>query len=193
VARLNFLAGPRLIAHLTATHTYLTSTAAILSCGGPNVPERVQQVVDDRKTATKRVEEVELELAKHIATDLAREMQGADTLVKKHIHRTDDSGTVLPFLTAISSAFSEVVTKTGLEVPYLIILSSSPSAQMATNTNVVFILGSDDNRVKEVGDALKTKLGVKGGGKGKWSGKFVGVWKNGREDVAIEDILNKVL
>ncbi|KAJ7700038.1 alanyl-tRNA synthetase domain-containing protein [Mycena rosella] len=194
VARLNFLAGPRLIAHLVSTHTYLTSTAAILSCGTPNVPERVSQVVDDRRNATKRIEEAELELAKYIAADLAREMQGVDTIFKKHIHRTDDSGTVLPFLTAISSAFSEAVAKSGIQVPYLVILSSSPSAQMATNTNVVFILGSDDRRVKEVGGALKAKLGVKGGGKGlKWSGKFTGVWKNGREDVAVDDILGSVL
>ncbi|KAJ7498970.1 ThrRS/AlaRS common domain-containing protein [Mycena latifolia] len=194
VARLNFLAGPRLIAHLVSTHTYLTSTAAILSCGTPNVPERVAQVVDDRRNATKRIEEVELELAKYIATDLAREMQGGDTMFKKHLHRTDDSGTVLAFLTAISSAFSEVVAKSGIETPYLIILSSSPSAQIATNTNVVFILGSDDKRVKEVGDALKTKLGVKGGGKGsKWSGKFGGVWKNGKEDVVINDLLSSTV
>ncbi|KAJ6599112.1 ThrRS/AlaRS common domain-containing protein [Mycena vulgaris] len=194
VARLNFLAGPRLIAHLASTHAYLSSTAAILSCGAPNVPERVSQVVDDRKNATRRIEDIELELAKYIAADLASEMRGADGVFKKHVHRTDDSGTVLTFLTAISSAFSEVVTKSGIEVPYLVVLSSSPATQMATNTNVVFILGSDDKRVKAVGDALKTRLGVKGGGKGlKWSGKFVGVWKNGKEDVAVDEVLSSAV
>ncbi|KAJ7129737.1 alanyl-tRNA synthetase domain-containing protein [Mycena epipterygia] len=194
VARLNFLAGPRLIAHLASTHTHLTSTAAILSCGTPQVPERVAQVVDDRKNATKRIEDVELELAKHLAADLCHEMKGVDGVFKKHVHRTDDSGTALTFLTAISSAFSDVISKSRLEVPYLIIMSSSPSAQMATNTNVVFIFGSDDKRVKQVGDALKTKLSVKGGGKGlKWSAKFVGIWKTGREDVVVDDVLSSIL
>ncbi|KAJ7276350.1 hypothetical protein B0H12DRAFT_1084911 [Mycena haematopus] len=194
VARLNFLAGPRLIAHLASTHNHLTSTAAILSCGTPQVPERVQQVVDDRKSATRRIEDVELELAKYIAAELSRDMQGEDGLFKKHMHRTDDSATALTFLTAVSSAFSDALTKSGTCVPYLIVLSSSPSAQLPTNTNVVFILGSDDKRVKEVGDALRTKLGVKGGGKGsKWSGKSLGMWKNGKEDALIEEILSSVM
>ncbi|KAF8195948.1 hypothetical protein K438DRAFT_1968417 [Mycena galopus ATCC 62051] len=194
VARLNFLAGPRLIAHLASSHNYLTSTSAILSCGTPQVPERVQQVVDERKSGTKRVEDVELELAKYIAVDLCRDMQGSDGLFKKHVHRMDDSATTLTFLTAISAAFSDALTKSGTETPYLIVLSSSPTAQLQTNTNVVFILGSDDKRVKEVGDALKTKLGVKGGGKGlKWSGKLAGIWKNGKDDVLVEEILKGVV
>ncbi|KAJ7368257.1 ThrRS/AlaRS common domain-containing protein [Mycena albidolilacea] len=194
VARLNFLTGPRLIAHLASSHNHLTSTAAILSCGTPQVPERVQQVVDDRKSGTKRIEDVELELAKYIAADLSQDVQGTDGLFKKHVHRTDDSATALTFLTAISSAFSDALNKSGTEAPYLIVLSSSPSAQLPTNTNVVFILGSDDKRVKEVGDALKSKLGVKGGGKGlKWSGKFVGIWKNGKDDLLVEEILNSVV
>ncbi|KAJ6520950.1 Threonyl/alanyl tRNA synthetase [Mycena capillaripes] len=192
VARLNFLAGPRLILHLASTHNYLTSTAALLSCGTPQVPERVAQVVEDRKNANRRIEDIELELAKYIAADLSRDMHGVDGVYKKHVHRTDDSGTALTFLTAISSAFLETVTKSGTEAPYLIVLSSSPSAQMATNTNVVFILGSDDKRVKEAGDALKTKLGVKGGGKGlKWSGKVVGVW-SGKENAVVEAVLSSV-
>jgi misacylated tRNA(Ala) deacylase len=150
-------------------------------------------VVDDRKNATRRIEDIELELAKYIAADLSRDMQAVDGVFKKHVHRTDDSGTALAFLTAISSAFSELLAKGGTETPYLIVLSSSPSAQIATNSNVVFILGSDDKRVKEVGDALKTKLGVKGGGKGlKWSGKLSGVWKHGKEDI-VDEILRSVL
>ncbi|KAJ7744488.1 ThrRS/AlaRS common domain-containing protein, partial [Mycena maculata] len=190
VARLNFLAGPRLIAHLVSTHRHLTSTAAILSCGTPQVSERVTQVVDDRKSATRRTEDLELELAKYIAADLSRDIQGVDDVFKKHVHRTDDSGNALPFLTTISTAFSEMVAKSGSDIPYLIVLSSSPSAQSGTNINVLFVLGSDDKHVKAVGGALKTKLGVKGGGKGlKWSGKFIGIWKTGKEDVLIDDIL----
>ena len=42
-----------------------------MSCGAPLVPERVQQVVDDRKKATKRVEDLEAELAASVASELA--------------------------------------------------------------------------------------------------------------------------
>ncbi|KAJ7781284.1 ThrRS/AlaRS common domain-containing protein [Mycena metata] len=188
VARLNFLAGPRLIAHLVSTHSRLASTAAILSCGLPQVPERVQQFVDERKNATKRIEDVELEVAKYIATDLIRDMQGVSGVFKKYLHRTDDSPSALNLLTAISSAFASM---TGTEASYLIVLSSSPSAQTQTNNNVFFVIGSDDKHVKVVGDGLKTKLGVKGGGKGlKYSGKLVGVWK-GKDDI-VDDILSGV-
>ncbi|KAF7355272.1 putative alanyl-tRNA editing protein alaX [Mycena sanguinolenta] len=194
VARLSFLAGPRLITYLTSTHNYLTSTAAILSCGTPQVPERVQQVVDDRKSATRRIEDVEFELARYIAADLCRDMQGGDGLFKKHVHRTDDSATALTFLTAISSAFSDTVAKSGTETPYLVVLSSSPSAQLPTNTNVVFILGSDAKRVKEAGDGLKAKLAVKGGGKGsKWSGKSQGMWKAEKDNTVVEEILSSIV
>ncbi|KAJ6614288.1 ThrRS/AlaRS common domain-containing protein [Mycena sp. CBHHK59/15] len=194
-ARLNFLAGPRLIVHLTSTHAHLTSTAAILSCGTPLVPDRVGQVVTDRKSATKRIEDVELELARYIATDLCREMKHAEGVFKKHVHRSDDSATALAFLTSISSAFADTVHKSepGIETPYLIILTSSPTVQTATSMNVVFAFGWDDKRVKEVGDALKSKLGVKGGGKGPmWSGKFIGVWKTDK-DVLVEDILASIV
>ncbi|KAJ7179204.1 ThrRS/AlaRS common domain-containing protein [Mycena filopes] len=190
VARLNFLAGPRLIAHMVSTHSRLTSTAAILSCGLPQVPERVQQFVDERKNATRRIEEVELELAKYIATDLVREMQSVNGIFKKHLHRTDDSSTALSVLTAISSAFASMA---GTEAPYLVLLSSSPSVQTQTNTNVLFCFGSDDKHIKLVGDGLKTKLGVKGGGKGlKYSGKLIGLWKIAKEDVIVDEILDSI-
>ncbi|KAJ7068251.1 hypothetical protein C8F01DRAFT_1117460 [Mycena amicta] len=196
VARLYFLAGPRLIVHLTSTHNYLSSTAALLSCGLPQVPERVGQVVDDRKSATKRVEDVELELAKHIAADLFSAMQQQTTsegIYKKHIHRLDDSPSALNFLTSIASAFADQAAKSDVKTSYLLVFSSSPSAQTSTNTNVVFVLGSDEVKVKVVGDGLKTKVGVKGGGKGlRWSGKRVGIWK-AKEDSSVEEIIASVL
>ena len=69
--RLSFLAGPRLLAHLTSSHTLLTAPAGVMSCGAPQVPERVQQVVDERRRATKRVEDLEAELAQAVAAELA--------------------------------------------------------------------------------------------------------------------------
>jgi len=51
--RLYFLCGPRSIHHLTNVHTLLASS--VLSSGLPIVPERVQQIVDERRRADKRV------------------------------------------------------------------------------------------------------------------------------------------
>ena len=188
--RLYFLSGPRLLAHLASSHALLTATAGIMSCGAPLVPERVQQVVDERKKATKRVEDLEAELAAFIAAELASTAPRESGAIVLHKHRTDDSATALAFLSSITTAFS---TRVKEGVSFLLVLSSSPSAQTSTSTTVVLIFGSNDKKVKEVGDELKAKLNVKGGGKGsRWSGKFTGVWKDAKEGQAVESVLQSV-
>ena len=193
--RIYFLAGPRLLAHLLSSHTFLYATAGIMSCGAPQVPERVQQVVDDRRRATKRVEDLEAELAASVADRFLSSLSDEGTLVR-YEHRTDDAGNALGFLSAITTRFADRVAEGEKEKerPFLLVLSSSPSAQSAASTTVVLIFGSQDKKVKETGDALKSKLNVKGGGKGaRWSGKFTGVWKDGREGAVVRDILSLVM
>ena len=73
---------------------------------------------------------------------------------------------------------------------HLVVLSSSPAMQTAGTTTVVMVLGSDEARVRAAGDALKARLGVKGGGKGtRWSGKFTGVWREAKEGAVVDEIL----
>jgi len=148
-------------------------------------------VIDERRKAEKRVEDVEAELATFVAGSLVRDMGVGDGQVfKRHVHRTDDSGTALGFLSAVSSAFVTATATSAVQMGYVLVLSSSPSSQNATSTSIVLVFGSDDKKVKAVGDGLKEKLGVKGGGKGlKWSGKFVGVWKESRENVLVSEVL----
>lgn len=183
-ARLYFLCGPRLVTYLTSTHTALTAVSSTMSCGAPQAPERVAQVVDERRRAVKRVEDVELELAGYIARELLA--APGDDAVVLHRHRADDSANPLGFLTAISTAFmAEAASRL-----YTVVLSSSPSMQTSASTTVVMVFGSDDKRVKEVGEALKARLGVKGGGKGsRWSGKFTGVWKDAKEGSVVSEVL----
>ncbi|KAG6821238.1 hypothetical protein H0H93_002348 [Arthromyces matolae] len=186
-ARLYFLAGPRLITYLTTSHNLLSGASSILSCGAPQVPERITQVVDERRRAEKRVGDVETELAKYLAKDLIDEMQSANgALFKQSIYRTDDSGNALGFLSTVLAAFTSSIESSQ---PYLLVLVSSPSSQSNSSTTIVLLFGSDDKKVKEAGDALKSKLGVKGGGKGvKWSGKFTGVWRE-KEKLALDELL----
>lgn len=192
--RLYFLCGPRLIHHLTNTHNLLTSTGSILSSGLAVVPERVQQVVDERRKAEKRVNEVESELAGWIAKGLISKMpkdgQEDKRLWKKHLHRTDDSSNPLVFLSSIAFSISDEMKATAVDLPYLIVLSSSPSVQTPQSFTTVLVVGSDDKKVKEVGDVFKSKLNIKGGGKGpRWSGKFGGVWKDTKESAGVEGVL----
>jgi misacylated tRNA(Ala) deacylase len=195
-ARLYFLAGPRLITHLSNSHNLLTATAATLSCGMPQVQERVAQVVDERKKAEKRVVDLETELASQVATDLLKVVieKEDEKLSVTSIHRTDDSSNTLGFLSAIAISFTNaLLTSPAKDSSYLFILSSSPSSQTGGSTSIVLVFGSDEKKVKQAGEGIKTKLGVKGGGKGpRWSGKFVGVWKEGREDAAVNEVLGSV-
>ncbi|KAI0701169.1 alanyl-tRNA synthetase domain-containing protein [Cytidiella melzeri] len=183
-ARLYFLSGPRLITHLTSTHSHLAQTAKILNAGAPQVPERVQQVIDERKKMTNRAEDVERELASFIAQEMVKTVEGNTIVLYKH--RTDDTPNPLGFLTSITTAFVNEVGALPSSLSYLVVLSSSPASQNALTSTVVMLLGSDEKKVKAVGDVLRTKLGVKGGGKGqKWSGKFTGVWLDNREGVVV--------
>lgn len=162
-----------------------------MSCGAPQLPERVTQVVEDRKRATKRVEDVELELAGLLAKDMLASA-GDETHVVLRKHRVDDSANPLGFLTSISTIFMDQAAARPDPLNYMVVLSSSPSMQTATSISTVMVVGSDDKKVKDVGEALKRKLGVKGGGKGtRWSGKFIGVWKDTRDGALAEEILKE--
>ena len=162
------------------------------------MPDRVTQVVDERKKAEKRVTDTEQELAEYIAKGLATEIVNknqANEIYKHHIHRTDDTGNALGFLTSIAFSLGSVIPSSmdGAR-PYVVILSSTPSTQTTTTISTVLVVGTDDAKVKVVGDALKMKLAVKGGGKGtRWSGKFTGVWKETRESASIEEILSALI
>jgi len=156
------------------------------------VPERVAQVIEERKKSEKRVADIEIELAQQIARDLVAKITNEDgDIFKYHLHRVDDSNNALGFLSSIAFAVSDMVSTTQSPKPYVVILSSSPSSQTMNSVSTVLLLGSDDARVKVAGEGLKAKLGVKGGGKGpRWGGKFVGVWKENRENAGVVEVLH---
>ena len=132
------------------------------------------------------------ELAGMLAKELLKEKAGEEGSggIVVYKHRTDDTPNALGFLTAITTAFTNEVSTLTSPPSYLMALSSSPSSQSATSTSVVLLFGSDEKKVKEVGDALRSKLSVKGGGKGqKWSGKFMGVWLDNREGSSVRGLL----
>lgn len=174
---------------MTSNYSSLANTANTLSCGLPQVPERVIQVVDERKKMTDRVDDVERELAGFLAKEIVK-LVSNDTAVL-HKHRTDDAPNPLGFLTSISTALISEFAALSAPPHHLVVLSSSPSRQTAQSSTIVLVLGSDEKRVREVGDALKSKLSVKGGGKGvRWSGKFAGVWLDSREGEVVRQLLN---
>ena len=101
--------------------------------------------------------------------------------ISAHVHRNDGP---LAFLIAIASEFTKLYTASehGASKRHLVVFTSSPTSETSTSTTLVLVFGSEDVRAKEVGEAQKLKLGVKGGGKGlRRSGKQIGVWRLTKE------------
>jgi misacylated tRNA(Ala) deacylase len=195
-----FLAGPRLLNHLGGVQSLLTRTAGVLSCGPPELPERVALVVEESKRREKRVEDLERELAGVLGRQLAEEMAqwraaGGEGEWVRCINRTDDSPSAQAFLLAVTVAFAAAhpTEQTDALHRYTVLLVSSPSSQTSSSTTVVVLFGNEEKRVKVVGDELKKQFKtLKGGGKGnRWSGKFVGVWLADREGKAASAVLSQ--
>ena len=138
-------------------------------------------MVEERKAAGKRVADLESQLVSVVAKELLYSITRANgDQLSAHVHRNDDP---LVFLTAIASGFAKLwAASEHASKQYLVAFTSSPTSQSATSTTVVLVIGSEDASVHKVGEILKLKLGVKGGGKGpRWSGKWTGVWKPAKE------------
>jgi alanyl-tRNA synthetase/misacylated tRNA(Ala) deacylase len=195
-----FLAGPRLLNHLGNVQSLLTRTAGNLSCGPPETPERVALVVEERKRREKRVEDLERELAGVLGRQLADELAqwraaGGKGEWARCLNRTDDSPTARTFLQAVTLAFETHLPGLVDAAPrqFALLLVSSPSSQTSSSTAVVMLFGSEEKRVKAVGEELKRQFKtLKGGGKDtRWSGKFVGVWLADREGKAASALLSQ--
>jgi len=122
---------------------------------------------DGRKKANKRAEELESEVAGFIVKELrdALENQADESRFTKYYQRQDSSSNPLALLNMVEQSWSSMA----ISKPYLIVLVST-GTQTSSKNAVILIFGSDEKEVKEIGDKLKAK-GIKGGGKGKWSGK----------------------
>lgn len=172
-ARIYFCAGPRVRAYLGQTHRYLTAAASSYGCAPNQVEERIIFETDGRKKANKRAEELESEVAGFIVKDLhaALQKQAEASRYTRFYHRQDSSANPLALLTMVEQAWT---ASQNLPKHYLIVLVST-GTQTSSNKGVVLAFGSDEKEVRALGDQLKAK-GVKGGGKGKWSGK-IDDWK----------------
>ena len=134
---------------------------------------------------------MEAELAERLGEELVQKSAANEGEVfAHHLHRTDDSNNSLAFLSSIGT--STLTLTAGVAKPPIFVLSSTPSAQTTSTVSTVLVTSHDANLVKAAGDLLKANLGVKGGGKGtKWSGKYVGVWKESQGRI-IEEILEDI-
>jgi misacylated tRNA(Ala) deacylase len=96
-------AGPRLIAqYLASIYNQITQASSILNCGAAQFLDRISQVVDERKSAEKRVSDLESELVWIVAKGfLYPTTRANEEKISAHVHRNDDP---LVFLTGSTTA-----------------------------------------------------------------------------------------
>jgi misacylated tRNA(Ala) deacylase len=170
-ARLHSIAVPRLSTHLTPIYHQITQASSILSCGAAQVPDRISQVVDERKSSEKRVADLASQLVLIVAKAfLPSATRANEERTSAHVHQNDDP---LAFLTTIASEFVNLYTASDYaSKQYPVVFILSPTSHTAASATLVLVFGSEDVRVKGVEETLKLKIGVKGGGKGpQWRGK----------------------
>ena len=86
-----FLAGPRLIAHLPSIYNQIMQASSIPSCGVAQFLDRISQVVDERKSAEKRVADLETKLVWIVAKGfLYSATRANEEKISAHVHRNDD-------------------------------------------------------------------------------------------------------
>ena len=149
-------------------------------------------MVDERKAAEKRVADIESQLVLVAAKELLYSVTWASKeRALAYVHRNDDP---LAFLVAIALEFTRLWTASEhAPKEHLVVLTSSPTPQTTKSVTVVLVFGSGDASVKEVGETLKLKLGVKGGGKGpRWSGKWTGVWRPAKEGDLVDEAVRGI-
>jgi misacylated tRNA(Ala) deacylase len=159
-----FPCGPVFVHPQTSTYNQITQASSILSCGAAQVPDQISQVVDERKSSEKRVTDLASQLVLIVAREfLPSATRAIEERALARVHRNNDP---LVCLADIASEFVRLCTVSEYTSnQYFVVGPSSHASHTATSTTPVLVFGSDDVHVKEVGETLKLKLGVKRGGK----------------------------
>ncbi len=172
----------------------------MLSCGQPELPDRVTIVVEESKRREKHIDDLEHELAGVVGVQLAEEMaqwraSGGGGEWVKFVSRTDDLPSAQPFLQTIALTFAAHLSgQSDSTGRYTLLLASSPLLNILI-FNCRYGFRGQDKHVKAIGEELKRQIEtLKGGGKGvRWNGKFVGVWLAEREGKMASSLLSQPL
>ncbi|GAA5851636.1 hypothetical protein JCM9279_002524 [Rhodotorula babjevae] len=189
-ARVYFASGAqRTLAYLATQQGPAREAALAAGCALPDLPERVEALVNGVAEAKRREKKLAAELAGFVARDLWERAQararGGEGGARASTLREDDATNSLEFLASVAAELKpRLDAAPPSSAPALFVLASgatagSPSAAAAGGA--VVIVGSEP-LVVEAGRRVVETFGkerVKGGGKGRWQGKVTGRWENG--------------
>lgn len=190
-ARLSFLVGPRVLSHLSSSHSIVRGIAQELNCASTDLVERVAALQVSSRDAGRREKKLREEVAgflgERLWSEAERNGMGVVSL------REEDATNDLEFLTAVSFVLRTKMDALPAPVPHLFVLACGSSAGTLLASGALLVFGSDAE-VAKAGKAVAATFGsrIKGGGKGKWQGKLSGRWERGDEKL-LEEVLESAM
>ncbi|KPV72447.1 uncharacterized protein RHOBADRAFT_55913 [Rhodotorula graminis WP1] len=189
-ARVYFASGAqRTLAYLATQQAPAREAALAAGCALPDLPAKVDALVQGVAEAKRREKKLAGELAGFVARDLweraqqGREGEGAGAGARASTLREDDATNSLEFLASVAAELKPRIDAAAPSSSLFVLAcgatAGSPTAAAAGGA--VLIVGTEA-LVVEAGKRVVDTFGrerVKGGGKGRWQGKVTGRWENG--------------
>lgn len=195
-ARLYFLVGPRVLQHLSSTHTVAREASLEIGCSTSDLAERVATLQVSARDGLRREKKLREEVAGFVAGSLlsTAESRSGPSLSAVLI-RGDDATNSLDFLSLVASELKTQVDSRSSPTPsHIFILACCSATGTGPPSGSLLIVGSDE-LVAKAGKDVTLRLGgrVKGGGKGRWQGKLgAGRWETSDKEV-FEKVLEEVV
>ncbi|KAL8279570.1 hypothetical protein RQP46_008132 [Phenoliferia psychrophenolica] len=179
-ARLHFLVGPRVLSHLSSTHSIARTSALEFGCAPSDLPARVAALSLASRDSLKREKRLREEVAGSVAEGMWRDAKEAGGDVLKAVSlREEDATNSLEFIVLVAAELKAKVEAEGADVPHVFAIGCGippVGSAAATTTGGSLLFVGTEAMVAKAGKevALKFPQRVKGGGKGRWQGKLTG-------------------
>lgn len=190
-SRLFFIVGPRVISHLSLSHTIVRASALELACPASELTERVTLLQLNVRDSMRREKKLKEELAGFLAKETWEKACASEGVKCGVLFREEDATNSLEFLGSVSfgikSRWEENDAKVGGESKALFALASGGSTP-STGSSLIF--GSEE-LVMKAGKEMSILFGarLKGGGKGgRIQYKISGRWEKG-DEVLLEKVI----
>jgi len=198
-ARVYFACGAsRVLAYLATQASPLRDAALAAGCAAPDLPGKVDQLVQGVTEGKRREKRMATELAGFVARDLWDQAGGAEGTKGRRAStlREDDATNSLEFLSTVAAELKPRLDALGTGAEAFFVLACGATAgspNAAAAGGAVLIVGSEALVLAARRRVVETfgKERVKGGGKGRWQGKVTGKWENG-DALLLKKIVDEV-
>ncbi|BGP49969.1 hypothetical protein JCM10450v2_005874 [Rhodotorula kratochvilovae] len=184
-ARIYFACGtPRVLAYLAGQQAAARDAALAAGCAVPNLPSKVDALVQAVAASNRREKRLAGELAGFVACDLWAQAGASGNGRRVAILREEDATNGLEFLASVAAELKPQIDalEKGEECLFLLACGATAGSPSAASAGGAVLIVGSEALVLSAGKRVVETFGkerVKGGGKGRWQGKLTGRWENG--------------